>query len=109
MRQRFLDVSDGCNGSLSVLLMQLSHAPASMRRLREPQRRSLPPATAGGSGVRLPGGGSVDYYLFTALQGAWQPPRLELSDPPAQPSHDHVPTWALSFPHRSRDGRRHQR
>ena len=28
MQQSFLDVSDGCNGSHSVLLMQLSHAPA---------------------------------------------------------------------------------
>ena len=30
-----------------------------------PQRRSLPPAHAGGSGVRLPGGGSMVYYLLT--------------------------------------------
>ena len=34
---------------------------ASAWHLREPQRRSLPPATAGGSGVRLPGGGSMGY------------------------------------------------
>ena len=34
MRQRFLDVSDGCNGSLSVLLMQLSHALAASCRER---------------------------------------------------------------------------
>ena len=53
---------------------------------------------AGGSGVRLPGGGSMDYYLFTASGGAWLQPGLELSAPLSQPPHDHVLTSTLLNP-----------
>ena len=84
---------------------------ASAWHLREPQRRSLPPATAGGSGVRLPGGGSMDDYLFTASQGAWLKPGLELSNPLTLPSLDHMLTSTFLNPHRSLARRRlrHQR
>ena len=43
---------------------------------------------------------------FTASEGAQQPLGIELCDPLAQPPLDHVLTWALSYPHRSLDGRR---
>ena len=46
--------------------------------------------------------------IFAASEGAWQPRELELSDPLAQPSLDHVLTWALSYPHRSLHRRRHR-
>ena len=38
---------------------------------------------------------------FAACRGARQPPGLELTDPPAQPSHDYVLTSAHLNPHRS--------
>ena len=47
--------------------------------------------------------------ILAASEGAWQPRELELSDPLAQPSLDHVLTWAVSYPHRSLHRRRHRR
>ena len=96
---------------LSVSVAAVGRMACSTQHLRTPQRRSLPPAHAGGSGVRLPGGGSMDYYLFTVWGGAWLQPGLELSAPLSQPPHDHVLTSTLLAPHRSLARRRlrHQR
>ena len=94
------------HGRPSVTMAHMGHMAVSTRHPSVPQRRSLPPAIAGGSGVRLPGGGSMDYYLFTASQGAWLKPGLELSNPLAQPSLDHVLTSTFLNPHRSLDRRR---
>jgi len=46
-------------------------------------RRSLPPALAGGSGVRLPGGCPMDYFMCSLPP---PPPSL----PPPLPHHSHV-------------------
>ena len=94
------------HGRPSVTMAHVGHTVVSTRHVREPQRRSLPPATAGGSGVRLPGGGSMDYYLFTASQGAWLQPGLELSNPLTLPSLDHMLTSTFLNPHRSLARRR---
>ena len=61
------------HGRPSVTVAHMAHMAVSTRHPSVPQRRSLPPAIAGGSGVRLPGGGSMDYYLFTASQGKPRP------------------------------------
>ena len=94
------------HGRPSMTMAAGARTEASACALRLTQRRSLPPALAGGSGVRLPDGCPMDYSLLTASIGPRPPPGLELGAPSAQPSHDRALTGALSYPHRSLDGRR---
>jgi hypothetical protein len=84
----------------SFTMAAVGRIAASMRNVQVPAQGALvrdfsrTSSTSSGSAIILNQGPRLP-----ASQGAWQPPRLEHSDPLAQPPLDHVLTWALSYPH----------